>query len=96
MTVCSSIDYIVCDRMPSSGRKKTSAVSAAPPLTLRLGPDLLKRIEAARDLYVAEMRARGLGLGPAKDVTQAEMLRWALEEGLTVIQKRLSRKGGPE
>ena len=76
-------------------RKTTAGEDAGAPLSLRLGPELLAKIEAARAAYMKVMSPSGFAAGPA--ITRAEVTRWAIEEGLRAWPKylnRISRKGG--
>lgn len=61
--------------------KKKSTRLSAPPLSLRLAPIMLKEIEILQGM------CETLGPGP---LTRAQVVRWALVEGLPVIQKKLT------
>ena len=65
--------------------KKTRPAS---PVSLRLDPALRRRLQAVQDRYIATID------GPVKSVSTSEMVRWALEEGLTAIEAKLSKKAG--
>jgi hypothetical protein len=67
----------------------TAKLLAKMPLSLRMTAGLRKKLDEVQALYV-----RTAPEGPAKDVTQAEIVRWALEEGLAVIKQRLTKKAG--
>ena len=63
------------------------------PLNLRLDAELKGKIGQIQDLYMATMNKPGFSLGPVKGITQAHIIRWALEEGLASIEARLSKHG---
>jgi hypothetical protein len=75
-------------------KKRSTGRGAPAPLSLRLEPDLFERIKEVQDLYITSMNLPGFSAGPVKSVTRAEIVRWAIEEGLASIKQRLSKKGG--
>ena len=74
--------------------RRRGTTTPAPPLSLRLSAELLAKVDEVQALYITNMNPRGFSAGPVKGVTRAEIVRWALEEGLTLIKARLSKKGG--
>jgi hypothetical protein len=74
--------------------KEPTKTEQAAPLSLRLGADMLKKIEEVQDLYITTLNPPGFSTGPVKSVTRAEIVRWALEEGLNSISQRLRPKAG--
>ena len=64
-------------------------------MSLRLEPDLIAKIDSVQDLYITTMKPRsGFSVGPMKGVTRADIVRWALEEGLGAIEASLLKKEG--
>jgi hypothetical protein len=63
-------------------------------VSIRVSPALLQRFEQVVADFNKSHVIPGLSVGPPEVLTPARAYRWALEEGLAVIERSLAKKGG--
>ena len=57
--------------------------------SLRIEPGLLKRIDKVEERYLTLKHVPGFGAGLPPVLGRAQVIRWALQEGLAAIEKAL-------